>query len=270
MRWALPLLLLHWMTPQDILTRPSPPADHRIAFGSDPLQFGELRLPPGKGPFPVVVVIHGGCWRAQYDLVHIGNLAAALTSAGAATWTLEYRRLGNPGGGWPGTFDDIVHGAGYVKTLAQKYPLDLERAVAIGHSAGGHLVLWLAKQKALKLAGVVSLAGVADLRRAAQEHVCGDAVSQLVGGVEERYAQASPMELLPLGVPTRLIHGVGDRIVPPEYSRDYAAAARKKGDDVSAKMVTNAGHFEVIDPASSAWKTVESTVLELLALVKGK
>ena len=270
MPWLFPLLVIQLMTTQDILKMPAPPADHRIAYGSDPQQFGELRLPKGKGPFPVVVVIHGGCWQAQYDLGHIGNLSAGLTSAGAATWTLEYRRLGNPGGGWPGTLLDVARGAGHLKTLASDYPLDLTRVVAIGHSAGGHLALWLAKRWDLRLAGVVSLAGVADLRRAAAEHVCGDAASQLVGGVADRYELASPIESLPLGVPTRLIHGVDDRIVPPAFSKDYEAAARKSGDDVRATMVEKAGHFELIAPGSSAWKTVETTVFDLLRLVERK
>ncbi len=128
----------------EIASQPVPPADHRIAYGSDSLHFGELRLPRGSGPHPLVVVIHGGCWRSQYDLRHISSASAALTRAGFATWTLEYRRIGNPGGGWPGTFRDVTQGVDYVRTLAQSFPLDTGRVVLLGHSAGGHLALWLA------------------------------------------------------------------------------------------------------------------------------
>ena len=255
--------LAQLMTTQDILKMPAPPADHRIPYGDDPLQFGDLRLPKGAGPYPVVMVIHGGCWQAQYDLAHIGNLSAALTKAGAATWTIEYRRIGNPGGGWPGTLDDVVKATGYVKILARTYPLDLKHVVAVGHSAGGHLALYAASRH-MGLSGAVSLAGVVDLRRAAKEHVCGDAASQLVDGQADRYAKASPIELLPLGVPTRLVHGVEDKIVPVAFSKDYEIAAHKAGDNVRTMVVEKAGHFELIAPGSSAWKTVETTVMELL------
>ena len=129
---------------RDILTMPAPEADERISYGSDSLQFGELRRPAGDGPHPVAVVIHGGFWRAAYSLDHIGHLATALTEAGVATWSLEYRRIGDPGGGWPGTFEDIGAGADFVRQLAESASLDLARIVTVGHSAGGHLALWLA------------------------------------------------------------------------------------------------------------------------------
>src|ERR1017187_3521621 len=134
MKSSLILGLMHFLTVQDILQPPFPKADHRIAYGSDPQQFGDLRLPKGAGPFPVVIVIHGGCWRAQYDLEHNGRMAGALTAPGAATWSIEYRRLGNPGGGAPGTFDDVAAAAAYLQVLAKQYPLDLKRVTAVGHS----------------------------------------------------------------------------------------------------------------------------------------
>src|SRR5258708_5269307 len=167
------------ITTQDALKGPFPKADHRVSYGKDPLQFADLRVPSGKGPFPVVMVIHGGCWLAEYDLAYIGRLSAALTEKGIATWTVEYRRVGNPGGGAPGTFEDIASAAAHLRVLAKEYPLDLKRVVAVGHSAGGHLALWLASSFPLR--GVVSLAGVTDLRVAAEQHVCGDAVPRLLG-----------------------------------------------------------------------------------------
>ena len=172
------------VTWNQIAALPVPPADHRIAYGDDSQQFGELRLPKGAGPFPVVVLVHGGCWRADYDLAHVGPLAGALTSRGFATWTLEYRRLGNQGGGWPGTFEDVIASADHLATLAAQYELDLSRTIAIGHSAGGHLAFWLAARKKL-LAGAISLAGVLDLRRAWELQLSNTVVVELLGGTPE-------------------------------------------------------------------------------------
>src|SRR3954469_3797173 len=155
-----------------LLSAPSPPADLRIAYGPDPLHFGDLRVPTGGGPHPVALVVHGGFWRNRYDLEHIGHLCAALTAEGVATWSIEYRRLGDTGGGWPGTFADVAAAAKYLRTLTPLYDLDLGRVVTMGHSAGGHLALWLAGcgkiaegdplhvADPLPLSGVVSLAGV--------------------------------------------------------------------------------------------------------------
>lgn len=270
------------LTVQDVLAWPAVPADYRIVYGNDdPLQFGELRLPKGPGPHPVAIIIHGGCWLSRYDLTHIGNLCAALTRAGVATWSLEYRRVGDSGGGWPGTFEDVAHGADHLRALSRPHPLDLRRVIAVGHSAGGHLALWLAARHRLPresevrtavplpLRGVVSLAGVPDLRRFKRPG-CSDAVIQLLGGPPEkfpaRYQQTSPIELLPLGVPQRLIHGRQDQVVPLELAREYEAAAVKKGDDVKLIDVEEAGHFELIAPQSSAWPAVEDAVLSLLGL----
>src|SRR5437762_14203815 len=143
---------------REILERPPPAADRRLAYGPDPNHFGDLRLPAGAGPHPVAIVLHGGFWRARYDLLHIGHLCAALTARGIAAWSLEYRRVGQPRGGWPGTFEDVKSGAAMVSQLPE---LDPQRAISLGHSAGGHLALYLAAERAVR--GAVSLAGVADL-----------------------------------------------------------------------------------------------------------
>jgi len=267
---------------QDIQKLPRPAADHRVAYGSDPLQFGDLRLPAGSGPHPVVIVIHGGCWLSAYDLQHLSSFCAALTRAGMATWSLEYRRVGDPGGGWPGTLQDVSRGADHLRELAPRHRLDLNRVVAAGHSAGGHLALWLAARRRLcadsplravdpiRLRGVVSLAGVPDLRRAAEQRICGDTLHRLLGGSPaaepERYRQASPIELLPLGLPQRLIHGALDKIVPVALARDYEAAAKKRGDDVRLVVLDQAAHFEPVAPESSAWPVVEQAVRSLLAI----
>src|SRR5690349_19716723 len=120
---------------QDILQLSPQAPDVRIPYGDDPLQFGYLRLPKGSEPFPAVIVIHGGFWRAAYNLDHISHLAAALRDAGVGTWSIEYRRIGDEGGAWPGTFQDVARGVDHLKVIAAQYKLDLQRVIAIGHSA---------------------------------------------------------------------------------------------------------------------------------------
>jgi acetyl esterase/lipase len=257
----------------DILALPSRPPDERVAYGADANQFGHLRLPSARGPaLPIVVLIHGGCWESEYDLTHADALATAVVDLGVACWSIEYRRIGDAGGGWPGTFRDVGRGVDFVSTLAKTHPIDLSRIVLMGHSAGGHLALWaagrsrlsvesaVAAEHPLRVSAVVALAGITDLRRADEEHVCGDAPCRLLGGpaaiVPDRYAQASPAERLPLGVRQRLIHGSADTIVPVSFSTSYADAASAKGDDARAVIVEGAGHFDVISPESEAWRAV--------------
>lgn len=251
---------------QAILEKKPTPADHRLPYGKDPLQFGDLRLPSGMGPFPVVINIHGGFWRAAYDLEHNGHLCEALRAKGIATWSLEYRRLGNPGGGWPGTFDDVKAATEHTRELAKTYPLDLKRAIAMGHSAGGHLALYLGFEIPW-LKGVISLAGVADLRRAFELKLSKEVVKDFLGGtpaeVADRYKTASPIERLPMGKPVILIQGEKDNIVPPEIATRYAEAAKKAGDKVTLDLLPG-GHFELIDPSASQWATVEQRVQSLI------
>jgi acetyl esterase/lipase len=253
---------------QSILDLPPPPAGEHIGYGPGEFQFGELRVPAGSGPHPAVIMIHGGYWRAAYDLKHIGHLCEALTRAGLATWSLEYRRLGNPGGGWPGTFDDVKAGAGYLTKIAKAKAIDLNRVISMGHSAGGQLALWVAKQNAITLRGVVALAPVADLRRAWELRLSGNVVDELLGGspdeVPERYRVASPIQMVPLGVRQQVIHGAADDVAPGSISRAYIAAARKAGDDATLTEPLGAGHFELIDPRSQAWGAVRERALSLV------
>jgi acetyl esterase/lipase len=253
---------------QSILEIPPAPPGVHIAYGSEEFQFGELYAAEGKGPHPAAIVIHGGYWRARYDLRHIRHFCVALAKAGIACWCLEYRRLGNAGGGFPGTFDDVRAGAAHLSKIAKEWRLDTGRTVATGHSAGGQLVLWLAKQKVVPLKGVVPLAPVADLRRAWELRLSSDVVKELLGGspaeVPDHYRAASPMEMIPLGVKQRLIHGDRDDVVPLAMSRSYAAAAAKSGDECTLTEPQDAGHFELIDPRTAAWGRVRDTIEKLL------
>jgi acetyl esterase/lipase len=268
------------LTSKDLLALPQPAADRTIAYGAAPPQVAELRLPRGRGPHPVVVLVHGGCWQAPWGLDHVRGLAAALTAEGYATWSLGYRRLGDPGGGWPGTLEDVARGADHLREAAKDHPLALDRVIALGHSAGGQLALWLAARPRLpvgsplrvpdplRLRGVVSLAGITDLRAGAASGVCGDAIPQLLGGPPpghaDRLRQSSPMELLPLGLPSRLVCGARDSIVPIDQARSFEAAARTAGDSVAVQVVESAGHYELVDPRSAAYPAVRDAVRALL------
>jgi len=251
-------------------------AGFRCSYGSDPFQFGDLRLPSGPGPHTVAIVIHGGFWRAQFDLKHIARLAEALTATGWATWNIEYRRLGNPGGGWPGTLADVAAAADHLRELGSEHALDLDRVVAVGHSAGGHLALWLAARSRLPadsplhskpplpLHAAVSLAGIADLRRAWELGLNNKVVASLLGGspmeVPDRYAAASPAEMIPLGVHQILIHGTADKIVPFEISETYHHAARSRGDEATLIPLNGAGHFEGVAPETAEGNKVIETL----------
>lgn len=270
-----------FLTADQVVQMPSPEADKRIWYGSDPLQFGDLRLPEGEGPFPVAVLVHGGCWLSQYDLEHLGPLAQAFTDQGIATWTLEYRRVGNEGGGWPGTFLDAADGTDYVTVLSQQYPLDLERVIAIGHSAGGHLALWLAgrsrlgaesplyRPRPLALKGVLALAAAADLELVFERQSCDQVVEKLLGGspeeVPDRYAQGSPRNLLPFGIPQILLTGVHDQSWKPVADSYYQAAAAS-GDPVEKIDAPEAAHFEIIVPDTSSWPLVRRSAMRLLGM----
>lgn len=251
----------------DILTLPPPPADARLAYGTDPNQFGDLRLPRTKGPFPVALNIHGGFWRAKYNLAHAGHLCAALTAKGIATWNLEYRRVGNDGGGWPGTFEDIVSGGRFLPQIAKRYELDTNRMLVMGHSAGGQLALCLAGHQ-MSMKTMVALAGVLDLQRAWELHLSHDAVVEFLGGkpneVPDHYREADPIQLKIPKATQWLIHGADDDMVPLDFSRKYFEQKKKSGENVHLLEIKNARHFELIDPRTAAWKQVEETVLSLL------
>jgi acetyl esterase/lipase len=268
----------------DVEELPLPAAGQTIAYGKLPSQFGELRIPKGQGPFPVAILIHGGCWLSGFDYRYFTHLSSALTKMGVATWTIEYRRVGDEGGGWPGTFLDVGKALDFVSVLASSKPLDLGRVIVIGHSSGGQLALWAAArhkllkgsslyvQRPLALAGVVGLAPITDLTtyRLGLPGSCNSVVDDLLGGspkdVPSRYAETSPRALLPLGVPQRLIQGARDSVVPADSLATYAAAAKASGDSVAVTAISAAGHFEPALPVNPAWPKVQAAVRELLQL----
>jgi len=254
------------MSSSFILTQPPPPADARLPYGTDPNQFGELRLPKDKGPLPVVMNIHGGFWRSKYDLAHAGHLCAALTAKGLATWNVEYRRVGDPGGGWPGTFEDIGSAYRFIPQIAKKYNLAATRTLVMGHSAGGQLALCLAGHEP-SVTRAISLAGVVDLQQAWEQHLSNNALVEFLGGkpsdVPEHYREADPMRLT-IKAPQWLIHGAADDVVPASFSRSYAEQKKSRGEDVHYLEISTAGHFDLIDPHSNAWPKVENAVLHLL------
>jgi acetyl esterase/lipase len=229
-----------------------------LRYGDDPSQFVELRRPAGYGPHPLVLVLHGGFWRAKYTLSTMAAASTALTAAGWASANVEYRRNG------PGAYRDMLD-----DVLAARGCLDAEPGlgpiVALGHSAGGHLGLWLAAGGAV--AGVVGLGAVCDLEDAAAGRLGSRAVQELLGGevsdVPGAYGEADPGRKLPLGVPQVLVHGVLDDTVPIEHARRYAARA---GSGCRLVELDGVGHFEVIDPRTSAWPAVHSAVASVLAL----
>ena len=285
---ALALLLTAFVTPlaaqqmstKDLLALPQPAPDTVIKYGADSLQFGELFLARNAKRGPVMVFIHGGCWLSAFDRKHARSLAAAIAARGVTVWNLEYRRVGNPGAGWPGTFDDIAAGVDFVRQLARSFSLDTTRMVVAGHSAGGHFALWVASRgklpagapgahTPLRPKAILALAGVPDLAAiaSAKEPVCGDAIARLMGGSSaerpEPYRLASPVNWLPFGINQVVLSGAEDKIVPPDLSRAFAARATKAGDKVRLVVVPGAGHFEVVSPNTPAGRQVVDLVVSL-------
>ena len=263
-----------------------------VRYGLDPSQLCDLYLPSPSdqvGPLPVVVVVHGGYWRASYGRELGTPLAEDLAAHGVAAWNIEYRRLGSGaggGGGWPTTLLDV---AAAIDALASEQlrleagssRLDLSNVGVVGHSAGGQLAMWIAARTTLPrdapgcvaagdnpavvVRGVVSQAGVLDLVRGYDTNLSNGAVCELLGGspheVPARYRAASPCELVPAGVAATLVHGLDDDVVPIEQSNRYAAAASAAGVDVDLIRLPGVNHFALIDPRSAAWALCRQAVL---------
>jgi acetyl esterase/lipase len=269
----------------DLLSRPVLKASKRIAYGAGAFQFGDLWLPDDQklGARPVVVFFHGGWWKSEYDLAYAGYLCAALAREGIACWSVEYRRVGSSGGGWPNTFEDAAAGFDFISEIAGEHRLNLSRMLVMGHSAGGHLAFWIAgrshienqselfspQPKAFPKA-VIALAGAVDLRLIIELAGTGEFahikenVFQLMGGdlarFPERYRAGNPGELLPFSADQILIQGTDDDQIPPELPSRWAEIARKIGSKASVRILPATDHFDVVDPESFAWATVVHAV----------
>lgn len=258
--------------------------DARVPYGPAPSQFAQLWLPPGPGPHPTVALLHGGCWRADVAGLDIMDpVAADLRRRGFAVWNIEYRRLGEPDGGYPGTFRDVAAALDALRTEAPRRNLALDRLVLVGHSAGGHLAQWAAARPALPpespvrtpdplpVPAVVSLGGLGDLEAAAADpaarSACGeDTVARLIDAAErtnDPYADTSPARLPAPGVRQVLIHGALERIAPERLGRSYAAKAAARGEAAGVRVLPNAGHFEPVAPGTPAWTEVAALIEEL-------
>ena len=272
------------MTPEELTAVPSRAPDHRITYGSDPSQYAELRVPDGSGPHPLVVLIHGGCFKAAYATAqYFGAMGDALKEDRIATWNIEYRRLGQTGSGWPGTYLDVGQALDHVRAIAREYHLDLGRVVVVGHSAGGHLAMWTAARRRLPKAsalyvadplpvrGVMDLAGPVDMTAniPGYEALCRDTViTSLLGGtpaaVPDHYAHASAITLLPLGIPQVLVLGSHEDLVPLTLVDAYVRAATQAGDKVHRILIPGAGHFEIASPLTFTWPQIKSAIRSLL------
>src|SRR5579859_334684 len=281
--------------PADVLTRPGRPPDRVLRYGDEPDHVADLHLPPARrlegdgssGRVSLTIFLHGGFWRAEYGREHTRPLAGALAEAGFAVCAPEYRRTGQAGGGWPGTFDDVAAAVDRLPALVAEatdglVAADPARALLAGHSAGGHLALWAASRHRLptesrwrveesRWRGVVALAAVSDLAGSYRKALGQQAAGDLMGGgptlsADDRYLQADPSLLVPAGAPVWLVHGMADDRVPYLMSLDYARSARAAGAraaDVVCVLLPGAGHFGVIDPLSEEWPQVEGAFRRL-------
>ena len=259
----------------DAVTTVQQAADHRLQYGPGVFHFGDLRLPQGEGPHPVVIIIHGGCWTAKYGLHLMDAMAERLTELGFATWNPEFRRVGMRNGDWQDIFNDVVMATHYVDNLASRFNLDTQNVTLTGHSSGGHLVLWLAHQEKLinkndrlKVKAVVSLAPLTDLTKVAKQESlpCHQTVTGLMGGslgqYPQRYRDASPINMSDTGMELVVVNGKQDS--PGFYQQflDYRKVMSKRGRDIKHIEVAPSGHFEMITPGTPAWQDVEKAFLE--------
>lgn len=287
MKWLAAILVL--MTPaaaharpatvQEYMDQPQATADARIAYGPAPPQVVELFLPKGEGPHPVVVLVHGGCYLAEYQgLAQTSAIARDLANRGVAVWNVEYRKLGEAGAAYPGAFLDVAAAVDGLRSAAATHGLDLSHVVAVGHSAGGHLALWAASRARLPkasplwrpdplpIAAVVSLGGIGDLEGQGDifAGACGpEPIPRIIGAAEREapYADTSPAELLPSGARVVMVAGEFDHVMPPATGEAYAGRARAAGDEAEAVAIPGAGHFDVVIPTTDAWTSVVAPLI---------
>ena len=273
------------MSLQDYLALSGPAPSRHVAYGEAPSQFAELFQPAGDGPFPVAVIIHGGCWTREFGgITQMHNMAGDLARQGVAVWNVEYRRYDEAGGGYPGMYQDVATAMDRLRTLAAEHKLDLARIVLVGHSAGGHLAQWAGSRARLPRSSplfvadplpvptVISLGGLADLRNEAAliQSSCDRSTAQLAGVASaERpdvFADTSPAEMLPAGVRTVLIHGELDTISPLRAGHDYARRAQAAGDEAEVVVLPGGSHYDEVAATSPSWSIVSAQIRKALGM----
>ncbi len=273
------------MTLDDYLALRGPAPSARFAYGGAPSQYAELFRPSGTGPFPVAILVHGGCWSVKFGGIRqMRNMAGALVAKGIAVWNVEYRRADEDGGGYPGTYLDINAAIDTLAAQAQAERLDTDRMVAVGHSAGGQLVQWMAGRARIAPASplfqaaplpvreVISLGGLADLRneQALIAASCGRSTEQLAGRPSparpDVFSDTNAAELMPNGSHTLLITGELDTIAPPRAAHAYAARARAAGDRAEVLILPGASHYDEVAAGSKAWLLVGAAIERALGL----
>lgn len=254
----------------------------KLNYGIKPSQFGILTIPSFKKRYPLIVTIHGGFWKAKYGLEELQPLTSDLNKRGFATWNVEYRRVGQEDSGWPGTFNDVIDAINLLKKIENKWPVDINDVIIIGHSAGGHLALWSAFERngnkltsihplLVPIRAVVSLAGISILRDSWLDDMKkgnSSPVSDFMNGApvekSEEYKLASPFDLLPMGTPQILVHGLADSIVPYKMTSKYAKKCQKLNDNMQLITEQNSDHFDLIDPNSKIWKQTITSIVRIL------
>jgi acetyl esterase/lipase len=263
------------MTLQQYLALSGPEPSAHLAYGHAPSQYVELFVPPGSESHPVVVLVHGGCWVKEYaGITQMRDMAGALAAQGIAVWNVEYRRVDEEGGGYPGTYQDIASALDLLRSSAAEYRLDTRRIVAVGHSAGGHLVQWLAGRvriapssslfatQPFRIRQVIALGSISDLRtrQDSQKRICGVDVVKLTGTISaartDVYSDTSPAELVPNGSHTVLINGELDTVSPPDTAADFAKRAIQAGDSVETLVLPQASHYDEVASTSAAWARI--------------
>jgi acetyl esterase/lipase len=271
--------LLTWA---DLTARPRPQPDATLSYGPDAMQKVDVWLPATAAPRPVVLMVHGGCWQTSIaDRRLMDWIADDLRREGIAVWNIDYRGVDRAGGGYPGTFADAAAASDLLLRDGRRFGLDLSRVVAVGHSAGGHLALWLAGRAKLPpnsplrlpgtplpIAHVISLGGLPDLEAtaASPDNGCGTEVVARLVGDPPHYADTSVPRLLPLGVPQDLVNGRDDRIIPYRMATDYVARATAAGDRVTLHTVPDTGHVELVTPKTKAWLRTKQLIRAALGL----
>jgi acetyl esterase/lipase len=279
-----PTFCAWFFLPADVNALHSADADKRIHYGKAPFQYADLRLPKNKGPHPVAIILHGGCWTGEFaSLKNTAALADALRELGFATWNVEYRRIGDVGGGWPGTFADVADATDYLRQIKEQYQLNLNKVIVLGHSAGGHLALWVAgrhhlsaqsplyRKEPLTVRGVIGLGAIPDLKAFRKESVsvCNrDVIADLLGTqsqalLESRYQETSPADLLPLSSEQILIYGTEDKVTPPQL-KDYVHAAKQSGNVIKVIKIPGAAHHEYNVPNSIVWPVLIEQIQALI------